>query len=52
MSKKLSLSLINSSIIIIFLILVTFAIVVLGFFSTKKAIDYNINQYFEQDLQV
>ena len=46
--KKFSLSLINSVLLIIFLLVIITAISISVYFTTQKVIDYNVNEYFKQ----
>lgn len=47
-NKKISLSLLNSIFLFLFLTLVIVGIILFVFFSTQKVIDYNVNEYFKQ----
>ena len=51
-NKKYSLTLINSVILVVFLLFIIFAISVTSYFSTQKVIDYNINEYFNQTTNI
>lgn len=47
-SKKLSLTLINSLLLIIFLVVIIVGISTSVYFSTQKVIEYNVHEYFKQ----
>ncbi|WP_072680472.1 PAS domain-containing protein [Arcobacter sp. LA11] len=51
-NKKYSLTLINSVLLVVFLLFIIFAISISSYFSTQKVIDYNINEYFKQTTNI
>ncbi len=47
-SKKLSLSLINTVFLVLFLAVIVFGIFISVYYSTQRVLDYNINEYSKQ----